>query len=486
MQKSAILSQVFPARIEAVEALSAAAKVRNNNAKQLRDAASKLDEFGPRYGRASTATVYAAFAELLRSVAMLVEWRDAVLNAATEADRFLRSAKARHRQWQQEYEKNESVQPLVVVGNGIYDIDTPESVGSVCEQLARTPLPIGVFSDPIFSRRDYGFADLEGDIREIPVELAVAFLCFQIDGQAAAETHFLTPNETHDIEIEVRVSRWPEQATNLILSPITIEPRTSYEFPTFECTKPVGEAPFICRAYGRAILRVPQNLSARPYEFKYAAAFSPNATEQPVAVVGQRFLRIEGIDLARNPVTGYPAIDKKLLQIRDNLRGKRHLSATDFESLLTLLKPMCGLAGRAIQDALFKGISSESAFQTALRNDLRRDPAIGSELEEHPRAAGGITDLSYRGIRIELKFSDAKTMTLTDCERFIEQAVSYVVGTGKRIGILCVLDNSQKKEAPFPADEGITLNTKITDTGTVEIVTILIQSGLARPSDLSR
>ena len=77
-------------------------------------------------------------------------------------------------------------------------------------------------------------------------------------------------------------------------------------------------------------------------------------------------------------------------------------------------------------------------------------------------------------------------MTISDCDKFIEQAVSYVVGTGKRIGILCILDNSQKRTAPFPAEEGIVLNKKITDAGTVEIVTILIQGRLARPSDLSR
>jgi hypothetical protein len=33
-------------------------------------------------------------------------------------------------------------------------------------------------------------------------------------------------------------------------------------------------------------------------------------------------------------------------------------------------------------------------------------PRIGSELEEHPHAGRGITDLSFRSIRVELKFEE--------------------------------------------------------------------------------
>jgi hypothetical protein len=46
---------------------------------------------------------------------------------------------------------------------------------------------------------------------------------------------------------------------------------------------------------------------------------------------------------------------------------------------------------------------SEPAFQKEIRQYLRSRPEIGGELDEHPHAAGGITDLSFRGIRLELK-----------------------------------------------------------------------------------
>ena len=61
-----VLSQTYPARISAVEALLEATEPRSISAEALRGTADALDEAGPLYGRASTAAVYGAFAELLR------------------------------------------------------------------------------------------------------------------------------------------------------------------------------------------------------------------------------------------------------------------------------------------------------------------------------------------------------------------------------------------------------------------------------------
>jgi len=486
MQNVSVLSQAFPARISAVETLVQSVQTRTNNAAQLRQAASQLDSAGPLYGRASTAVVYAAFAELLRTIAMLVEWRAAVLNAETDADRFLRGAKERHRLWLEEYGAADSAARLVEASSGVQTASSIENVGTVCQGIARTPLPIGVFALEHAVARWPVPREKANEDKNDPPELIVAFLRFFIDGASADETHFLAPGEMHDLEIEVRVSRWPDSADSLSLSPVTIEPKSSYDFPVFQFIRPVGDPPFRMQQRGRVILRAPQGLQARPFEFRYTASFSPIAAEQPVAVVGQRTLRIEGFDLNRAPVTGYAAIDRKLLQVRDQLRTQPLITVAELGSVLTVLTPLCCLAGRALQDALFKGTCGESQFQADVRNELRRNPAIASELEEHPHVAGGITDLSFRGIRIELKFEAAKILSMTDCEKFADQTVSYVVGSGKRVGILCVLDNSPKKSPSFPAEEGILVLMRPTGSSTICIVTILIQGNLARPSDLSR
>ncbi|MGZ5120878.1 MAG: hypothetical protein ACXWCK_32835, partial [Burkholderiales bacterium] len=136
-------------------------------------------------------------------------------------------------------------------------------------------------------------------------------------------------------------------------------------------------------------------------------------------------------------------------------------------------------------DAIFKGAWPEAKFQASIRDELRRQPHIASELEEHPDAGGGVTDLSFRGIRIELK-AEARPVTMQDCEQFADQTISYVVSTGKRVGILCVLDSSPKQAPPYPAEQGIDILLRRPSNQTVCIVTVLMQGNLARPSDLSR
>jgi hypothetical protein len=479
-----VFSRTYPARISAVQALLEATKPRGGNGDSLRQASDALDEAGPLYGRASTAVVYAAFAELLRIAAMLLDWRSATLDAAVESQRFLVSAKERLKLWRAEYETVPSVKGLIEASTALESIQVIDQVGGICELIARVPLPIGVFADEIPSYwRTSKKEQRETEEPERP-ELAVAFLRFSADGTPANEVHFLTPNQTHDLDVEVRVSRWPDNAKSLRLSPVSVEPASTYEFPTFEFSRPVGEPPYTLTQNGRAVLKVPQALQARPFEFRYTAAFDPKLVEA-VIVIGQRNLRIEGFDLSRSPITGYPDIDTKLMSIRDQLR-KSLITPQDLDSVLLVLASLGNLSGRALQSALFKATTSESDFQVFAREELRRDPRIGAELEEHPRSAGGITDLSFRGIRIELKYDNEAPLTLADCTRFWGQTATYAVGTGKRVGVLCVLDNSTKSSAPFPAADGIDVLDDPTHPGQVYVVTILIQGSLPRPSDLSR
>ena len=132
---------------------------------------------------------------------------------------------------------------------------------------------------------------------------------------------------------------------------------------------------------------------------------------------------------------------------------------------------------------LFPAIISEAEFQALVRDELRRRPEIAAQLEEHPHAGGGTTDLSFLGIRLELKVVPDRTMDLEACQTFVEQAAAYAVGSGKRLALLAVLDVSSKTQAPFPAEEG--LGILYANSG-VPVLTILIQGGLAKPSQLSR
>ena len=190
----------------------------------------------------------------------------------------------------------------------------------------------------------------------------------------------------HDLDIEVRVSRWPVGATALILEPVTIEHTDAYKMPVFSMAAPSGTGPFQLKQNGRAAITIPNHFNARPYEFKYVARFEPRGSEQPVETIGQRTLMLEGMDLARQPLTGYQHIDRKLIEIRNTLRVSPHMVQQELADALMLAIPLANLAAQSVQDNVFNSAISEDEFQKRVRSFLRSHPMIGSALEEHPHA----------------------------------------------------------------------------------------------------
>lgn len=472
----------FSARLQVSEALFAIS-TDGACAHELRDTAAALDALSINFSNTAAAKAYSALAGLLRIVDALVRWRRAVLDAEMDADRFLRSAKERVTLWAQEYSATTATQSLLPVAA---EINTLSAIGQVCDvarALAGVPLPVAVFERPV---RPEWAGDLipEKDSEEEQVDLTVAFLKFHIDGVAAADVHQFTPAQAHDLEIEVRVSRWPEGKHELRLVPVSVETKAAYDFPTFSFAKPPGRPPFTMQQAGRAVLMMPQGLHARPFEFKYTADFLPESGDQPVAIVGHRTLIVDGSDPVRDPLCGYPSLDRRLLSVRNALRRRSGVSQQETVDALRLLIPLCNLAGRAVQDSEFKGKWNEDAFQQYVRAELRRSPVVGVELDEHANAAGGITDLSLRGLPIELKVRDAIIVSVDDCAKFLAQVVSYAVAKSKRTAILCVLDASPKKVAPVPLEKLLDIRIHA-ETG-VAVCILVVQGNLAKPSDLSR
>lgn len=479
-----ILSAAFPARADTVEALREVALGGERDGSRLQTAAKELCAAALLYGNAPNGALYAAYGDLAHCVSLLVEWRSAVLNAAQEAQRFHTAARERSALLFEDRDAGGIFAQLSNIAEQIGRITAVSEVATVASGLAAIPLPVGLYSD--HERAYPRIPDTEDDAPQAPVELTVAFLKFIIDGKPLAETHFVSPGEMHDLDLEVRVSRWPAGATALILQPVTTEHAGAYQMPVFSLAAPTGPPPYVLREHGRASVIIPNHFNARPYEFKYLARFEPRGSEQPVDTVGQRTLLLEGVDLARQPLTGYRHVDQKLVDMRNELRVSARLVQQELTDALALTAPLASLAAQSVQDNVFNQAIAEDEFQKRVRQFLRSHPMIGSALEEHPHAARGITDLSMRGIRLELKAEKEKRLTLADCEQYVPQAATYAIGSGKRIAVLCVLDSSPKKVPPFPVEDGIGFFVHQTSDTPIYVLTVLTQGNLAKPSDFSR
>lgn len=480
--KNQIHSDPFSARIQTIEALQAIAK-NEESPYDLKKLAAELDSLSVSLSSTAAASAYAALAGLLRIVDGLVLWRGAVLGAEVDADRYLRSSKERFDLWATEHTHSDAAEDLLSAASGIGSASKISDVSRVAEALVTVPMPLGVFEHPPKPSWALNRKSAEQTEKE-PVDLTVAFLKFQIDGTPAADIHQVAPSQVHDLEIEVRVSRWPLGKHELRLTPVSIEPKATYDFPLFSFKKPEGEAPYTLQQTGRAALLLPQGMHARPFEFKYTAEFLPEKGDQPVSIVGHRTLIIDGTEPEKHHLSGYPTMDRRLFAIRDFLRRRGGVPQAEAADALLILTPLCNLAGRAVQDAELRGKWTEAEFQALVRGELRRHPPVGADLDEHAKGAGGFTDLSLRGMPVELKVQDSTIKSLDDCQRFFAQTESYAVAKSKRTAILCVLDFSEKKSAPLPAEA--LLDIRVQPDSGVALCVLVIQANLARPSALSR
>jgi hypothetical protein len=192
-------------------------------------------------------------------------------------------------------------------------------------------------------------------------------------------------------------------------------------------------------------------------------------------------------DPRRDPVSGYDQVDRKLVAVRDLARRAVGINDNDLNNLLILMGAVGGIAGQAMQDNLFPGGWTEEEFQEELKRLLRSYPSIGSELEEHPQASGGITDLSFRHTRLELKVVNEHLATRDDVVFFLPQVVQYVAGSDRRFGVLCLLDTSVKTAPLGSVADDIAYEAATGPSGKglpIGIGTIIIRGNLTKPSAL--
>jgi hypothetical protein len=473
----AILEAVFPSRIKAVRALLAPASP--DAAKDLCNAASEVRASLARIHDEAGQADWQGLAEALDIAAKLRLWYQAVRNGDADADRFLNAARLQRSEWLTANGGygNELKRKLSVIDGEF----SASEVSALLNSLGRVPFPVGIFTE-----KERGKLNWQPDRKKAKPELAVAFLEFRINGKEAAAIHRLAANTVHDLELTLRVSRWPEDAERLLLKPVSVEPEDLWELPEFTFKRPDGKAPFMLEAHGRIAIRMPIALGARPLEFLYAAEFAPISAEQPIAVAGQRSLRIDSSDSSDHLVTGYPSLDHRLIELRDKLRAEPRVPEHETGITLRIAKPLANLVGQAVQDNIFPKSIDEATLEKHVIEHLRRHPEIGVELEVQAHSGGGRTDLSLQQIRIELKVKNDSPLTPADLRRFACQAAAYAVSSDKTIAILCVLDGSAKNRPPIPMAEAVKIIPVQPGDQPIYVIAFILQGNLARPSDLSR
>lgn len=479
--------RVFSQRVELNATLSGALEPESYNLERLRKACLELKSLVSEIGDGEVEDQYRAYYTAISIFVPLAEWKQAIRNAEPDAQRFLVSAQLKA----SEVDKSLSFAGDARLGaflNQVKDLRNVDELITIQEFLQRWALPLLLFANVPST----GFGGLRVPVPtgnpEEPenLETTVAFLKFDIDGKPATHWNYLKPGTAYDLTIEVRVSNWPKGASFLSLTPMTVDSRERDWLPGFRFERPEGDGPFTLTGTGRAILEVAHSFGSRPYEFLYAAEFDDMRHCRDVEIVGHRRLLLEGSDIDSNPLTGFTNVDRHLLRIRDKLRSFPGLNSEDIANTMVALSGLGNIAAQALKGALFEAGTSEKQFQHRVTELLRNRSDIGEHLQGHPEAAGGITDLTFHDIPIELKVENGKVLFPKDFSKYFDQTAVYSIGLGKRIGVLSVLESSPKSAPIGVVEDDIELFFHKTGQSIIAIIVVIVRGGFPKPSSYSR
>jgi hypothetical protein len=482
-----IFRQAFSSRSEVAAALAEALMPSLSGLERLKKASVELDAAVSKIAQGDVEDQYRAYQTAIAIFVLLAEWKQAIRNAEIDAQRFLNSARLKASEVDKSlsFAADERLKAFLDQVGGLKSVD---ELTVIQDQLKRWTLPLLLFAN----LRSQGFGGLRVSASnrssETPekLETTVAFLKFDIDGEPAKHWNYLKPGTAYDLTIEVRVSNWPKGAEALFLTPVTIDRHERNWLPDFRFTKPDGGGPFILTGTGRAVLEVAHSFGSRPYEFLYAAEFDDTSNGRDVAIVGHRRLLLEGTDIASNPLTGFSNVDQHLLTVRDKLRTFHGLHLDDIANTMTVLGGLGNIAAQALRDGLFEAGMSEKKYQKEATKMLRNRSDIGEHLQGHPEASGGITDLTFKDIPIELKVENSKVLFPKDFSKFFNQIAAYAIGFGKRIGVLSVLEASPKSAPVGIVEDDIEVFSHQIGQSQIAIVVVVVRGGFSKPSSYSR
>lgn len=479
--------RAFSSRIEVTAALDSAMDTSLQGLEKLKKACLELETIISEVDQGEVEDQYRAYHAAITIFSILAEWKHAIRNAEQDAQRFLSSAKLKASEIEKSLAST-SYDRLTVFLDKVECIKSVSELDAIQDHLKQWSLPLLLFANlPPKDFRDGRIPTWNQNSEEPEkFETTVAFLKFDIDGEPAGHWNYLKPGTSYDLTIEVRVSHWPKGANVLSLKPVTIDIREKDWLPSFSFEKPEGDCPFILTGTGRAVLEVAHSFGSRPYEFLYAAEFDDTTHCRDVAIIGHRRLLLEGSDINANPLTGFSNVDRHLLKIRDKLRTFPGLHSDDVANTMILLSGLGNIAAQALRDGLFEASTSESVFQNEATKMLRNRSDIGEHLQGHPAAAGGITDLTFRDIPLELKVENNKVLFPQDFKKYFNQTAAYAIGLGKRLGVLSILESSPKNEPIGVVEDDIEVFIHSTGQTQIIIVVAVVRGGLPKPSTYSR
>jgi len=288
----------------------------------------------------------------------------------------------------------------------------------------------------------------EPDAVPSPLLRVIVFL----DHEPIASPQLLKSNILYPLVFRVRGLVWPDDAVRLRLDLLTTCPPSAFSVSEFALDPPrcIENDEYHGELAGQIIFNSGQSSLLDDLVFTARGAFETSDGHfKEIPVIGHNELRLRVTNEDRHPLmTGNRRLDQHIEELVTKLLKDCPRVRDELPDLLEMLQALTRLLSTYAQEAIFKGRNdvSESEFKDTVLRGLRL--VLDQDVQEGPSQAGGITDIRYRGVIVELKVEKENGDREHISKKYTSQSVQYAGVEARQVSILLVLDLTSKDKPP--------------------------------------
>lgn len=436
----------------------------------------------------------------------LCNWVQASLSGEPDAERFLRAARTQAFVASDLLPFNSFptfVKSATDALQSLKDVKGLDELKSISTQLLCIPVPIFYLEEEKPLQLSELFPELADNHVEtnVPAPYEGPFVIkvmFEIDRKPWSTPQILLANRIYDLSASVTISQWPDDTAHLLLHYVATLNRNHYKISPLQIERPIDEATCEFNLNGHAEFPVPQNILSEPIVIRVLATFLSSSDPQkqvPATIVGYHQLRVRVSDAARTPLLSrYGSTDERNLEIIEEIdRSLPSLNPEHRSDFIEALGAVTNYMGVNLQQGIYheKLSVNEAYFQEKLLYHMRT--LLGQDVQEAPWQGGGETDIQYKSVAVELKVEKTIKDRRKMIEKYLAQPTQYASAGGAQLGILCILDMTEKRDPPANPKNNITLESPsvhgFIDRNVpfpTKIAAVIIDGNLRLPSSYSR
>ena len=303
--------------------------------------------------------------------------------------------------------------------------------------------------------------------------------------------------QIYDLNARLTVPGWPENAERLEIDYTSTITQDQYNITPLTIDRPSDDSFEEFEKRGSIEFPKAQSLLSEPIDVRLFANFhfpDEDTSPVPATVIGYRELKARVRSRDQEPLlTGYPSLDRRVADIIHEIESIENLSSSHREDFIEALRHVANYQGLAAQGGTYRegNTIQEDDFQRDLLRHLRG--LLGREVQEAPKQGGGITDIQYRSVTIELKVEKDISERSKLVEKYSGQPTQYSSSVGSTLGITCILDLAEKEKPPASLENEIQLvepelhgYSEEQPPNPTKIAVVFINGNLPPPSEHSR